>query len=85
MRITCPYCGERDSREFTYRGDALAADRPDPEAGEAVWDDYLHNRENLAGWTRALWYHGPCGTWLETERNTVTHEIRSVRALRGSS
>ncbi|MEM1318228.1 MAG: sarcosine oxidase subunit delta, partial [Pseudomonadota bacterium] len=24
MRIICPICGERDSREFTYKGDASA-------------------------------------------------------------
>ena len=80
MRITCPNCGARDRREFYYQGHALALDRPAPDAGKAAWDDYLHNRENPAGWTEDLWYHGPCGTWIVVERNTVTHEIRAVRA-----
>ncbi len=75
MRITCPHCGERDGREFTYQGDALALNRPAPDAGEAAWDDYLHNRENPAGDTRDLWYHDPCGAWIAVDRNTVTHAI----------
>ena len=33
MRLTCPHCGERDLREFTYRGAATWLDRPDPDAG----------------------------------------------------
>jgi methylglutamate dehydrogenase subunit B len=76
MRITCPHCGERDIREFTYRGAAVALERPAPDAGEAAWDDYLHLRDNPAGPTRDLWYHGGgCGAWLVVSRNTVSHEI----------
>ena len=80
MRLTCPYCGARDIREFSYRGHALALERPAPDADGAAWDDYIHNRENPAGWTEELWYHTPCGTWLVAERNTVTHEVRATRA-----
>ena len=79
MRLRCPYCGARDVREFTYRGAALAEARPAGEAWSGDWDDYLHNRENPAGWTEELWYHGACGTWFVAERNTVTHEVRATR------
>lgn len=76
MRIPCPHCGERDRREFYYMGDALALDRPAPDAGASAWDDYLHNRDNPAGETRDLWQHeGGCGAWIVVHRNTVTHEI----------
>ena len=76
MRITCPICGERDIREFTYQGAAVALDRPDPEAGEAAWDDYVHLRENPAGLTVDLWYHsGGCSAWVVVTRDTVTHEV----------
>ncbi|NNF23594.1 MAG: sarcosine oxidase subunit delta [Rhodobacteraceae bacterium] len=75
MRIDCPLCGTRDRSEFTYQGHALALARPAPDAGEAAWDDYLHNRENPAGQTRDLWYHDPCGAWVEVQRNTVTHAV----------
>lgn len=80
MRIGCPHCGERDLREFTYRGHALALDRPDDVSWSEAWQAYLHDRENPAGWTKELWYHGPCGTWLVADRNTATHEIRATRA-----
>ena len=75
MRIACPLCGARDSREFTYKGAAVALLRPSPDADGAEWDDYVHNRDNPAGPTRDLWYHDPCGSWLVVERDTVTHEV----------
>ncbi len=75
MRITCPYCGERDRREFTYQGDAIALSRPPEEASPQDWSDYLHLRDNPAGPTRDLWYHDPCGAWIKVDRNTTTHAI----------
>ena len=76
MRIPCLICGDRDRREFYYVGDAVAVDRPAPDAGVAAWDDYVHLRNNPAGNTRDLWYHeGGCGSWLVVTRNTVTHEV----------
>lgn len=82
MRLTCPHCGERDLREFTYRGHALALSRPSGDACPQEWDDYLHNRDNPAGDTRDLWYHGPCGGWMAVDRNTVTHEIHATTPAR---
>ena len=83
MRIDCPLCGSRDRREFTYRGDALALERPDPEAPVEVWTDYLHNRDNPAGLTRELWYHElGCAAWLVVTRNVTSHEISAVRLAR---
>ena len=32
-----------------YQGDALALGRPDPDADETLWNDYLHNRDNPSG------------------------------------
>ena len=82
MRLTCPHCGERDLREFTYRGHALALSRPAAEAAPQDWDDYVHNRDNPAGDTRHLWYQRPCGGWLVAERNTVTHEVHATAPAR---
>ena len=80
MRITCPLCGERDRREFYYKGAAVALERPDPDAGAAAWDDYLFLRENPAGETRDLWYHADgCGAWLVVTRDTVSHAVRDAR------
>lgn len=79
MRITCPCCGERDRREFTWQGDALALDRPARDAGEAAWDEYIHLRENRAGPVTDLWYHDPCGAWIVVERDNVTHAVHGAR------
>lgn len=78
MRLTCPLCGARDRREFTYLGDAVALDRPAPEAGAEAWHAYIHLRDNPAGDTRDLWYHDPCQSWLLVRRNTLSHAVHSV-------
>jgi len=79
MRITCPLCGDRDIREFSYRGAATDMDRPTADAGAEAWDDFVHNRENPAGPTRDLWYHeGGCSAWLVVDRNTISHEITAT-------
>lgn len=79
MRITCPICGERDRREFYYRGAAVGIARPAPEASPEAWDDFVHLRDNPAGVTRELWYHeAGCSAWIVVERNTLTHEVISA-------
>lgn len=85
MRITCPYCGSRDHREFTVMGDARLMDRPDPAAPDAMarFSTYLHARDNPAGLHRELWYHGAgCQSWLVVARDTRTHKIASVEMAR---
>ncbi len=77
MRIPCPYCGERDVREFTYLGDATLR-RPDPAAPDAerLFFDYVYLRDNPAGPHRELWYHGQgCRSWIEVARDTRDHRI----------
>lgn len=86
MKLTCPICGERDRREFYYQGDAVSLKRPDPAADMAVWDDYLHNRDNPAGITRDLWHHeAGCGAWLLVTRNTLNHRVLDVALARDAS
>ena len=73
MRIICPHCGARDSREFSYLGDAkLAKGKGD------VASVYL--RENPTGVHKELWQHSfGCRAWLEVVRNVSTHEVISVK------
>ncbi|WP_424970990.1 sarcosine oxidase subunit delta [Dinoroseobacter sp. S76] len=82
MRISCPLCGARDLREFTYLGDDTYLARP--ELGDADgYDAYLHLRDNPAGETLELWYHGlGCGAWLRVRRDTRSHEIIDVALAR---
>lgn len=78
MRINCPLCGERDRREFYYKGAADYLDRPSEGDVDGI-HSYLHLRENPTGVTRELWHHDAgCTAWLVVERNVTTHEIISV-------
>ncbi|MCK0198675.1 sarcosine oxidase subunit delta [Ancylobacter sp. 6x-1] len=77
MRIPCPYCGPRDSSEFSYLGDA-APTRPDPAApgAEDAFFDYVYLRDNPAGPLEELWFHASgCRQWLKVLRDTRTHLI----------
>ncbi|HWU02965.1 MAG TPA: sarcosine oxidase subunit delta [Novosphingobium sp.] len=78
MRIPCPFCGSRDSREFVYRGDA-APTRPmgeDATTDSNAMYDYVYLRDNPAGLIEELWYHAQgCRNWLRVARHTRTHEV----------
>ena len=82
MRVSCPFCGERDRREFTVQGDDTSLRRPGREAGAEAWHDFVHLRDNPAGRLREMWYHDPCGAWVVVERDTVTHAVHRVTPAR---
>jgi len=85
MRIACPICGVRDVREFYYQGAAVMLARPDPDAGEGAWDDYLHLRDNQPGDLEELWSHDAgCAAWLKVVRNTATHAVGKVELTKGT-
>lgn len=79
LLVPCPYCGPRNASEFRSHGERTARPAgPDPDP--AAWRAYLYLRENTAGWTSELWYHGiGCRRFLIVDRHTLTNEIRSVR------
>jgi methylglutamate dehydrogenase subunit B len=77
MRIQCPFCGERDLSEFSYRGDA-AFKRPDAGAANAAakFFSQVYLRTNPAGVHEELWYHVfGCRSWIRVTRDTRTHEV----------
>jgi sarcosine oxidase subunit delta len=77
MRIPCPFCGLRDSQEFSFLGQA-GLERPDPTSPNArqQFHDYVHLRDNIAGLSKELWLHAHgCRSWIIIERNTLTHDI----------
>ena len=87
MRITCPQCGSRDVREFTYLGDATPQ-RPDSNTADALdrFISYVYLRDNPAGAHRELWYHGAgCQAWLAVERDTRTNAIGAVRSYKADA
>ncbi|WP_066819151.1 sarcosine oxidase subunit delta [Sphingomonas mali] len=78
MRIPCPYCGNRDSSEFSYRSDAAPV-RPAADAPVAAFHDYVYLRDNPAGPISEHWYHAAgCRAWLVVTRDTRTHEISAA-------
>ena len=79
IRINCPFCGERDHSEFSYGGDA-SIEYPDLDAPMEAWHDAIFLRDNIRGLQAETWHHGNgCRMWLIVERDTMTHEISSVR------
>ncbi len=78
MRILCPHCGERGNQEFLYRG-AADLTRPEADALDAEWHDYVYLRDNPFGSHRELWQHVyGCRRWLMVTRDTRTHAITNV-------
>ncbi|EGD57575.1 sarcosine oxidase delta subunit heterotetrameric [Novosphingobium nitrogenifigens DSM 19370] len=81
MRIPCPFCGSRDSREFVYRGDAAPARPTDGGLGadgEPMFD-YVYLRDNPIGELEEFWYHAQgCRNWLRVVRDTRSHMISAA-------
>jgi len=79
LRIRCPFCGLRDYSEFSYGSDASVV-YPSLDAGEDEWHEAVFMRENVRGLQSETWHHvNGCRMWLIVERDTLTHEIVSVR------
>lgn len=82
--ILCPFCGPRNSDEFTYQGEI--APRPDPDTEPARWRSYLYMKDNVSGWQTERWFHGAgCRRFLDLERHTQSNEIRSVQPVAGET
>ena len=80
IRIPCPFCGERDHSEFSYGGDGSIV-YPALDASQEEWVEAVFQRENIRGVQTESWQHvSGCRQWLLIERDTMTHEIHSVKA-----
>jgi len=83
MRIPCPFCGERDSSEFTYLGEEIRRPAPDQPEAAAEFFQFVYLRKDPAGPHEELWYHERgCCSWLCVRRDTRTHEILAARLAR---
>lgn len=81
LLITCPWCGPRAQKEFTYEDDATAKrpalDDTDPKASF----DYVYQRDPRRGMQDELWRHGAgCGKFIKVRRDTLSHEIVATGA-----
>jgi sarcosine oxidase subunit delta len=84
LRISCPYCGERDETEFRYKGAAIP--RPDGAAGLDAFTAFVYERDNVCGWHHEWWLHvAGCRRLLTVTRHTQSHEIRAVAAALDNS
>jgi sarcosine oxidase subunit delta len=84
VRISCPHCGLCDHTEFAYGGDA-ARDRPGLADAVEQWTDYVYLRDNPRGAHVEYWQHvHGCREWLIVERDTLSHDVRSVILARTS-
>ena len=81
LRIDCPFCGMRDHSEFTYGEDASISYPPLESTDEQAWFEAIYLRDNPRGLHVEKWHHVQgCRQWLIVERDTLTHEIRAVKA-----
>jgi sarcosine oxidase subunit delta len=72
--MTCPVNGARPISEFVYGGEVRPM--PDPQAvDDAMWADYVYNRNGAPGIKQEWWCHVPSNTWFIAERNTLTDEV----------
>ena len=85
MRLSCPFCGERDAGEFSPMGDATVP-RPQPSAGIDAFYEYVYLRDNPRGLHKEFWQHSQgCRAWLIVERDTATHEVKLITAAAGAN
>ena len=84
QRFPCPFCGERDEREFHYVAEA-GKTRPNTSEGvsEAEWATYLYAQRNEKGPVREVWMHMTCAEMFILTRDSVTMEVLGSEALRG--
>ena len=79
IQIKCPFCGTRDHDEFKYGGDGSIV-YPDLNASQHEWHEAVFQRKNIAGVQIETWQHiHGCRMWLFIERDTITHNISSIR------
>jgi sarcosine oxidase, subunit delta len=78
MQLPCPDCGPRDESEFSCGGTTHIS-RPDLNASDVAWGEYLFFRDNPKGVHFERWRHTyGCGSWFNLARHTVTHRVLAV-------
>ncbi|PVH27317.1 sarcosine oxidase subunit delta [Pararhodobacter oceanensis] len=77
--LNCPFCGPRDHSEFDYGGDGSIT-YPSLDAPVEDWHAAVFLRDNICGVQTETWQHTQgCRMWLLVERDTMSHEVHSIR------
>ena len=85
LRITCPFCGERDYSEFRYGGDASKQRPPHGADDIKAWHEHVFVFDNPKGPHTEYWQHVlGCRQWLVLDRNTATDEPGRSFPARGA-
>ncbi|MCE8009411.1 sarcosine oxidase subunit delta [Aestuariivita sp.] len=79
----CPFCGDRDEREFHFAAEA-GKSRPDTTGAvsDAEWATYLYAQRNDKGPVREVWVHLTCAELFVLERDSVTMAVLRATPLR---
>jgi sarcosine oxidase subunit delta len=73
--MTCPINGPRAISEFVCAGEVR--DMPDPAtSSDALWADYVFNRNAVPAVKQEWWCHTPSGVWFIAERDTSSDTIQ---------
>ena len=82
--FTCPFCGDRDEREFHFVAEAGKV-RPDTTAdiSDKDWAAYLHSHRNTKGHVCEVWMHTTCAELFLMERDSLSMEVLGSTSLRG--
>ena len=80
LQLTCPNCGaDCEETELAPGGEAHLR-RFGPGSADAEFAAYLFERKNHRGVHFERWRHAyGCGSFLEVVRDTITHQISSVK------
>jgi len=83
QRFPCPFCGERDEREFHF---AAEAGKTRPDTTETIdadtWAQYLYHQNNEKGVVTEVWMHKTCREVFLLKRNSVSMDVVDSIALR---
>lgn len=83
LLIPCPHCGPRAEVEFRYAGEAHMI-RPQPDASDEAWADYLHMRDNKRGEHAERWAHvHGCSQFFNAIRDTYTDRFKHTYPVGG--
>ncbi len=72
--VKCPNCGDRGVYEFRFGGEYR--ERPQPDASDRTWFEYIYGRNNIDGVQKEWWYHRDgCGQWFLADRDTISNSV----------